>query len=142
MQPLQAAIASTDGAVRLENPVGTDWAFRTRMAAAASADTVPAYSVASLLRRSPGCTPFLAKIDIEGFEEELFSSNLDWVDHFPILIIELHDWLMPRQSKARNFLRAVQARERDFVILGESICSIAHNLARAAATANGGGTSS
>ena len=42
--------------------------------------------------------PFLMKLDIEGFEDDLFSKNIGWVDQCLILIIENHDWRLPRQS--------------------------------------------
>jgi hypothetical protein len=34
---------------------------------------------------------FIIKIDKEGFENELFSKNIEWIDIFSIIIIELHD---------------------------------------------------
>ena len=33
-------------------------------------------------------TPFMIKIDIEGFEDDLFSINTEWLDEFYIMIIE------------------------------------------------------
>jgi FkbM family methyltransferase len=75
-----------------------------------------------------GATPFIVKIDIEGFEKELFSKNLEWLDRFPVLIIELHDWLMPRQTTSRNFLTAISALDRDFVYINENVFSISNRL--------------
>ena len=69
-------------------------------------------------------SPFIMKIDIEGFENELFSGNLDWIDLFPIIIIELHDWLLPGQNNSKNFLNAIANRNIDFVYIGENIFSI------------------
>jgi FkbM family methyltransferase len=76
--------------------------------------------------RATNAQPFLIKIDIEGFEEELFSINTDWVDEFPVLVIEVHDWLFPREAKCRSFLQVVSALDRDFVHIGESIFSISN----------------
>ena len=73
-----------------------------------------------------GLAPFLVKIDIEGFEHELFSRNVEWVERFPVLVIELHDWLMPGQGTARNFLRALAELDRDFVYINENVFSIAN----------------
>ena len=41
--------------------------------------------------------PFLIKIDIEGYENQLFSKNYDWIDKFKIIIIEIHDWMIPNK---------------------------------------------
>jgi FkbM family methyltransferase len=71
-----------------------------------------------------GLSPFIIKIDIEGYEQELFSSNLEWIDEFPVIIIELHDWLFPGENNSKNFLNAIANRKRDFVYIGENIFSI------------------
>lgn len=71
-----------------------------------------------------GYIPFVVKIDIEGYEQELFLRNLDWIDSIPVIIIELHDWLFPSQNNSQSFLNAISNRNRDFVYLGENIFSI------------------
>jgi hypothetical protein len=44
----------------------------------------------------------------------LFSKNTDWVALFPVIIIELHDWLMPGEGRSNNFLRTIAQHDRDF----------------------------
>lgn len=73
-------------------------------------------------------TPFIVKIDIEGFESELFSKNLEWIEKFPLLVIELHDWMLPRSGNANNFIRAIAPLNRDFVYHGENVFSISNTL--------------
>ena len=72
--------------------------------------------------------PFIIKIDIEGFENELFSKNIEWIDIFPIIIIELHDWMLPKTSNSMNFLSSISKKERDFLYAGENIFSIKNEL--------------
>lgn len=72
--------------------------------------------------------PFIVKIDIEGSENQLFSKNLDWIDLFPVLIIELHDWMLPRRGTSKYFLQALAGRDRDFVYFGENIYSLSNSL--------------
>lgn len=72
--------------------------------------------------------PFVIKIDVEGSEEQLFSDHLDWIDCFPVLIIELHDWMLPRRRTSKNFLQALAGRDRDFVYFGENIFSLSNQL--------------
>jgi hypothetical protein len=72
--------------------------------------------------------PFIIKIDIEGFEDELFSANTEWVQKFPILIIELHDWMLPKQGNSSNFLKIISAQNRDFLFFGENVYSIRNDL--------------
>ncbi|HUF09420.1 MAG TPA: hypothetical protein VMO47_08880, partial [Rhodothermales bacterium] len=68
-----------------------------------------------ILASAPDSVPFLIKIDIEGFEDDLFSNNTDWVDQFPLMIVELHDWMLPGARVSRHFLREVAKRDREFM---------------------------
>jgi hypothetical protein len=88
-------------------------------------DAIPAF-VQSLTNTMPKCTPFMAKIDIEGFEDVLFYSNTDWIERFPVIIIELHDWMLPGKANSTNFLRAIAEYDRDLLFRGENVVSIAN----------------
>jgi len=122
IEPLHAGIASHDGRGALLDPGQGNWGFRV----AERADgEVPLVSINTLLARTPAA-PFIVKIDIEGFESELFSRNLEWLDRFYVLIIELHDWMLPRGRSSHSFLKAIAALDRDFVHAGENVFSIAN----------------
>jgi FkbM family methyltransferase len=119
----QVAVGGHDGAVRLVDPGEGAWGYRTEPDANGE---VPLVSIARVVaeKAASGFTPLLAKIDIEGGEADLFVPPADWVDAFPLLVVELHDWLMPGQGTSRTFLQCVAARDRDFVHLGENVFSI------------------
>ena len=72
--------------------------------------------------------PFIIKIDIEGFEKDLFSKNYNWMDQFKIIIVEIHDWMLPYQSISLNYINALskisKINKRDLIILGENLISI------------------
>jgi len=122
-----AAAASTEGYVSLSDPEQGPWAYRTDMPAATG--QIPTVTMNALYAaRAATHFPFIAKIDIEGAEGELFSQHLDWVAQTPIIMIELHDWLLPKQRTAQNFLRSVAGLDRDFLHHGESVFSIRNNL--------------
>lgn len=130
--PIRAGVASRDGAIRITNPSGRTCEFRTELAKAGSdGATIPAVSVASLIALVPDAAyprPFIAKIDIEGAEDELFSSNTEWVELFPIIVLEPHDWLFPQRAAVKNFLGTISRYERDFVISGGNVYSIANRF--------------
>ncbi|MFN3911971.1 FkbM family methyltransferase [Hyphomonas sp.] len=73
-----------------------------------------------------GAAPFIVKIDIEGFEQDLFSRPAPWLDEFYLVVMELHDWMMPGEARSGNFLRAVAPLNRDFVHIHENIFSISN----------------
>ncbi len=72
--------------------------------------------------------PFIVKVDIEGAERDLFAEATEWVAKTPVVIVELHDWLLPKQGVARPFLKCISNLNRDFVQLGDNIFSISNDL--------------
>jgi len=123
---LCAAVGNADGTGRLERE---DRSFAHRVEATAGGET-RILSINTLLddERRSGARPFIVKIVIEGSEEDLFEKNTDWIDAFPLLIIELHDGMLPGAANARNFLREMGRRNRDFLYHGKNIFSLSNTL--------------
>lgn len=118
-----AAIAAKDGELYLDDPGLSDWGFRTKITAPgeSAAAKIPAISVASVLGEVPRAIPMIFKCDIEGGEDNLFSADTTWVSMFPVVIIELHDWMLPFSGGSRNFIQVVAQNDFDFVHRGENI---------------------
>jgi FkbM family methyltransferase len=83
-------------------------------------------TINSIVEENAGMIPFIVKIDIEGGESDLFSENTDWLEKFPVIIVELHDWLLPRSASSNSFLRVISKLDRDFVMCGENVYSISN----------------
>lgn len=124
----QSAIGSQAGEWALVDPGEGSWGYRTLPAGEGQPIQVESFSQSVTEKLSAGYQPFIVKIDIEGGEAELFSQNTEWVDLFPILIIELHDWLLPASTNSQNFLRCIATKNRDFVVSGENVFSIANQF--------------
>jgi FkbM family methyltransferase len=140
IQSVQAAVGGEDGPVRIMNQDAPEWARRTERVSGDALDTITGLSVPSLIALAPPprvYQPFLLKIDIEGGEKDLFSHSREWVQQFPIIIIELHDWMLPGQGTSRSFLKAIAPLDRDFVFFGENIFSIANQPGPRAFAGNG-----
>lgn len=125
---LHAAVAPRDSTLKLHDPGHGTSGFQTEESTDASGG-IPAHAIQSLITLAGEAghrkvTPFLFKIDIEGFEGALFSENTDWIDAVPMIIVELHDWLFPCAGTSSSFLRAVADRNRDFLFRGENVFSI------------------
>ncbi|WOD20697.1 FkbM family methyltransferase [Paraburkholderia kirstenboschensis] len=125
--PLNAAIASTSGTLYLDDPGGGAWAYRTAEQPTDHSYPVEAMTLEQVMAKSSG-TPFILKIDIEGAEEDLFSRPSEDINRFPLVIIELHDWMIPRKSNSRNFLKWHVDMQRDFVYSGENVFSISNAI--------------
>ena len=111
-----AAVSNKPGTLYLQR--GSDCGHRVESQGdvAVRVTTIPA-----LLRQHKGQTPLICKIDIEGGEERLFTGNCDWMDAFPLIIIELHDWMLPFSGNSRPFQKALLARDLDWVQRGENL---------------------
>jgi FkbM family methyltransferase len=122
------AIASRDGTLCVTDPGKTDMGFRTwELPADATGprarQKVKALSPASVVAHPivAGGRPLIFKIDIEGAEAELFGGDTDWMRQFPLIIIELHDWMLPFSGSSRNFLTALAKYDFDVLYRGENI---------------------
>jgi len=123
------AIAEADGELLLEDPGHSDWGFRTKPVSTANAGApgvkarVKSISPNTILAdpRVAAMTPLIFKIDIEGGEDSLFRGETSWMQKFALIIIELHDWMLPFSGVSRSFLRAVAKYDFDLVHKGENI---------------------
>ena len=127
---LHAALAASAGTRNVVDTGQGFWGYRTVVPVdgAEASNAVGCVTINDIYARNPNLQPFIVKIDIEGSESELFASNTEWVDSTPIIIIELHDWMLPGTANSRAFLECVSGRNRDFVYVGENVFSIDNTL--------------
>jgi FkbM family methyltransferase len=128
---IRGAASSTKGKARVVDPGRGHWAYRTQALAenADFEDAVPRITINDVYESCRSkFFPFIVKVDIEGAEEDLFSGATEWVAATPILIVELHDWLIPKAGKAKPFLQCIATLDRDFISIGEDVFSIANDL--------------
>ena len=115
------------GTLYLNDPGAGEWAFRTADRPMENGYAVDALTLEDVMPAS-GVTPFILKIDIEGAESDLFSRHCDALNQFPVVVIELHDWMLPGESNSRNFLQWHVEMKRDFVQMGENAFSISNSI--------------
>lgn len=117
---VEAALANFDGEVEIEDPGLGECGFRTRR----SEQGIRAYRLASVIEMAPWpVDPFILKVDIEGFERDLFD-DLETFDAFYLAYVELHDWMLPKEGTSKSFLKAAASLDRDFLLHGENVVSI------------------
>ena len=124
---LEGGIGCAAGTLYLNDPGHGDWGFTLDIQGEYQ---VPVFGAESIVadQIAQGLVPFIFKIDIEGGEAELFRDNTSWVCRFPVLIVELHDWLFPGTARSKNFLRAISALNFDFVYRGENVFCFNNDL--------------
>lgn len=125
---LEGAISSHAGHGFLHDPGGGEWSYQVK--ALAEGHRVPLYAAGGIVAdsKAAGVQPFLCKIDIEGGEADLFRDSFSWVAEFPVIVIELHDWLFPGTSNSSSFRRAISDLAIDFVYRGENVFVFNHGV--------------
>ena len=96
VQPINAALWSSDTLVDLSEKSAESWAFRVEESHKGS---IPAFTLSTLLEQNSIKYVDLLKIDIEGAECEVFQGAPDWISKVGLLVIELHDRLKPGCSE-------------------------------------------
>ncbi|MBI1757036.1 MAG: FkbM family methyltransferase [Fimbriimonas ginsengisoli] len=128
---LNGAVSSQPGAARVID-TGLGYSGLRTERFSGQEPGIPCYTVNQILMEesSNKIWPFLVKIDIEGSEGDLFQGNTEWVAQTPVILIELHDWLLPKAGTARPFFRCMADQDRDFQCLShnENYVSIRNEL--------------
>jgi FkbM family methyltransferase len=120
---LKAAVWSERVMLNLTNPFGEANAFRTESGTADDAHDglVPAVTLDELLPASLGSRKVIVKIDVEGAESDIFARNTGWLDRVDLLIVEIHDWMLPGSYSFSAAARALASRDVEYVIGGENM---------------------
>jgi FkbM family methyltransferase len=125
---LHLAALGTPGRVRSVDLGLGAWGYRTERAQD-GADSVPVLSINQIYSAHAGeAFPLIVKVDIEGDERGLFAQDTEWVRQTPVIFVEPHDWMLPKQSTVRNFLALMAGQERDILVQHENIVAVAHDL--------------
>ncbi len=116
---VEGAIGAEAGHVTLVNTQTESNAIRTIRGDSGAG--VQIYTVPDLLRMVEGGKLFIVKIDIEGFESDLFSKNVDWVGSPEVIIIEPHDWLLCGKQTSAGFQKVLGGIGSGLFIQGENL---------------------
>ena len=129
VEVVEGGISGKDGHMFLQDPGHSDWGFRV---GSTGSVRVPTVSPATIMtRHSAECYPFILKIDIEGGEQHLFDGgNVDWLTAFSLVVIELHDWMLPFEGSSSGFMAAMGTGAFDIVFRGENLFCFNRKLAR------------
>mgnify|MGYP002777072523 CR=1 FL=1 len=117
--PVKAALGAEAGYVTVHVHAQA-WATQTVRADSG----LPVVTVDDLVARVPNGKLFIAKIDIEGFEKDLFASNVDWIAEAFVIYIEPHDWMLPGKGSSRPFMEAIVPHGFEVYVTGENLAFV------------------
>lgn len=114
---LEAAVGAESGFVSTECTDGDGWAIQTVRAT----QGIPVVTISEAVATVANGRLLIAKIDIEGFEEELFAGNTDWLDDAEAVFVEPHDWMLPGKRTSRSFQAELGRRRFAMLLNGENL---------------------
>jgi FkbM family methyltransferase len=121
--PIHAAISDKMAHVTLRNSNDTPWAWQTEETDTGEVQTVTIPHVIGLDRDH---ALMAVKVDIEGFEVNLFRNATEWADDLPMIVFEMHDWMTPWSGSGHSFFSVLSKLKRDYLVQGENLFSYSH----------------
>jgi FkbM family methyltransferase len=104
-----------------------DNSFMVTEVAENTPDSLPAFSIHSIMQEQGWSTLDVLKLDIEGSEKEVFEKNVEeWLPHTRMLIIEVHDNM--RKGAAKSVFAAISKYDFTFSMHHENLVFINQNL--------------
>lgn len=101
VEAICAGVWSTDSYLKIINTEATNNSFRVVETAPDDASAIPAICLATIMQQQNWPVIDLLKIDIEGSEKEIFSTNYEvWLPRVRMLLVEVHDNMQMGSSAA------------------------------------------
>jgi FkbM family methyltransferase len=119
--PINAGVWDKKTHLRIMNPTADPLEYQTVECGPAEPDALATLTIDEVLAKFPDSEPLVVKIDIEGSEQALFQSHTDWMARVPLMIVELHDWLLPQRMTSSTFFALLPRMQCDFVVHGENV---------------------
>lgn len=116
---VEAAIGCRSGRVRLVHGEGSSDAVQTVRGDEGGVRVVTVPEIVA--EQPPECALFIVKVDIEGFESDLFAQDTGWVGDTSVLYIEPHDYLFPGRSVTRGMQAVAAEHHLELLVARENL---------------------
>jgi FkbM family methyltransferase len=124
VKAIKGALGPRDETLFIHDPGVGEWGFQIAKDGDLSTQV---FSASEFVRReTEDLSPFLLKIDIEGYEKYIFDSGDDWFHRFPVIIFEIHDWMHPFESISKNLINTISQKDYDVIFKGENLFIFSH----------------
>lgn len=115
------AISDNEDGLLLIDPGNGEWAYRTIKNITPNTKSISVPLIFSYFEQDSNIKISLIKIDIEGAEKLIFSKNTYWMENLPVIIIELHDWMLPFENSSKEILHALSHYGYEVIPRGENL---------------------
>lgn len=119
--PLRGGVWPVQDYLRIGNPKAGSAAFRVVPCSPDHPEAVRTFTIPAICAQVGVDSPLIVKVDIEGAQAALFSSNADWVGSTSLIMLELDDWQLAWAGTSRSFFSTICRWPFDYLLGGESI---------------------
>lgn len=123
VEVLAAAIGGSPGYVALDTATRASVSYTTSRSPGGA---VPVVTVGQILDERAGHELFIVKIDIEGFEDDLFATGTEWVRDAHVIMIEPHDFKFPDRDTSRPFQETMGRLPFQMLVSNENLIYVRH----------------
>ena len=96
---LKKALWSHSTDLHISNPSAEKWAFNFTESKLSTENLYEGISVEGFMTDYSINEIDILKLDVEGAEKDIFSKNIDWIPKVKLIIVELHDRIVPGCSR-------------------------------------------
>lgn len=120
VHPMQGGVWNKTAHLRIVDESAGNNSFTVTEVDTPTNDSIKAYAIADIMALHGVTKVDIVKLDIEGSEKQVFANGYEsWLPHTRLLIIELHDRMVPGCSKA--FFSAISQYDFRFELRGENL---------------------
>lgn len=120
VRSVKSAVWNEDTYLRVIDNGQGSWAFTVESCSADTPGSFKATSISTLLKSTSLQEIDILKMDIEGAEKEVFTSNYEsWLGHVKVMIVELHDRI--KEGTSDVFYKAIDGHKFSIQEKGENL---------------------
>jgi FkbM family methyltransferase len=128
--PLNKALSNIQETLQVVDIGLGNWGFtttKTQSNESSVSNSIETITIPQLMKQYNFAYLDIVKIDIEGYEKELFESNFEeWLPKTRCLIIELHDWT--KKGCSTSFFKCISKYDFSCAMQGENLVFVNENF--------------
>lgn len=119
---IQGAVSERSGKAILGNRRGGAAGYRLEGGGAGDDGIeVDTYTMDQIIEMGDSDDILIIKVDVEGEEKSIFRSAESWLPRTHLLIVEIHDWMLPGSGSSRTLFKALSNLPIEYVFRSQNL---------------------
>jgi FkbM family methyltransferase len=118
---VRGAVSDRSGKATLGNRKGGAAGYRLEEESGDGGVEVDIYTMDQIIEMGEGDEVLIVKMDVEGEEKSIFRCAESWLPRTHLLIVEIHDWMLPGSGSSRALFRALSNLPIEYVFRSQNL---------------------